>query len=103
MRNRLTGLLAQPTYGALRDRVVAGDRNALDALAAIRTRGSASYLVGVVDRPRRTPLHEPALVVLRGLLPRGYLDGHLADALGRWPREKRRARYSFPPDRLVFR
>lgn len=100
---KLDELLGQPTYGQLRDRILAGDLRALKALADIRTVASASYLVSIVDRPHPVRLHDATLAVLSKLMPPGYLEGNLADALGRWPRFKRGVRFSFPANRLIRR
>lgn len=101
IEGKLDELFAQPTYGQLHERVLAGNLSALKTLAGIRTVTTASYLVNVVNRPRRVRLHEATLAVLQELMPTGYLDGNLADALERWRRKKRGVRFSFPANRLV--
>ena len=103
IERKLDALFAQPTYDQLHDRVLAGDLSALKALAGIRTVTTASYLANVVSRPKRVRLHDATLAVLKQLMPAGYLDGDLADALERWRRKKRGVRFSFPANRLVRR
>lgn len=97
----LRALLAQPRYDELLGRIAEGGAGAEEALArlgSIRNRATAEALFAVA---REGPMREPALALLRGLLPEGFLAGDVEAARRRFREEAARLRYDFESDRLV--
>jgi hypothetical protein len=98
---RLKTLLDQPTYATLMERVLAGDTEALETLARIRTKRTVTCLLRVMTEQPEPALRRKVQRALRGIAPAHYSVD--PNGFQRWRMDMDAYRYSLADDRLVKR